>query len=274
MYKFQPIRPHKDFLALYKFLTLSFFLIMVSATESMAQAECEALIPAPSANVSESFKGQIEGQVSGLVSKFAGAEADILGEYRSFSQDNLQNYEDSHRLYVWQRTIYLACAKPELNIDLNKLLELYLTDPEATVFDQSRRDALDPVNAIWRSSPPIPIPQRGFDNFCPCIAIFDSPYDDLLVGKPDSRLAIRNDCSGNSSLLSTRDAGQRIKNPNFSDIPNSPLPGSGVTVTSSYTYERQEYAYMVLKPGQVGYIGGDPADYPGEAKIEPIVCGN
>lgn len=129
------------------------------------------------------------------------------------------------------------------------------------------------ITAVWRASPPVPMPQRGFDNSCPCVAIFQSP-DELLIEKPSGYVAVRNDCGKNSSVLGIRDAGQRIENPNFSAIPSLPSLGSGPNVTSSHIYERQEYAYILLEPGQVGYVDVNPTDYSAKVVFGPFFCGS
>lgn len=111
-----------------KALTIILVVYLLAGSLS-AQQSCDALAPTPSQDVSESFKGEIEGELKGVIGKIAGGALDIDGEYSRIESDTLYKYGDSHRVYVWQRIIYLACVSPDIDIDLNKLLELYLIGP-------------------------------------------------------------------------------------------------------------------------------------------------
>lgn len=104
-------------------------LVFFRTSIAVADNHCEPLKPTEEGIVSEEFKGKIEGELKGLASRIAGAGASISGEYKRFEESRLQELPDSQRLYVWQRTLYLACVDPESGIDLNRLLELYLIDP-------------------------------------------------------------------------------------------------------------------------------------------------
>ena len=117
-----------------KALAASLFLLLFLAASfqsnrALADNHCEPLSPTEAGVVSEKFKGDIEGELKGLASRIAGAGASISGEYERFEENRLTDFPDSHRLYVWQRTLYLACVDSESGIDINKLLELYLIDP-------------------------------------------------------------------------------------------------------------------------------------------------
>jgi hypothetical protein len=90
------------------------------------------LAPTNAQSVTEDFKGRAEGKIQGILSRLAGANASIDGEYRKLITDELKNYPEAEKLYVWQRIIYLACISPEVKIDLNRLFALYLRGPHRT----------------------------------------------------------------------------------------------------------------------------------------------
>lgn len=101
----------------------SFFLVLLSAWNVEAENKCDPLAPSNGQDVSETFKGKIEGEVKGLVSRLAGGSADINGEYNKLITDKLKYYPQADKIYVWQRIVYLACVSPDTKIDLNRLLE-------------------------------------------------------------------------------------------------------------------------------------------------------
>ena len=95
----------------------------------LAQDECAGLTPKGGAEVTETFKGSIEGEVKGIVSKLAGGSASIEGEYLRLESDTLKDYPEANKVFVWQSIIYLACIRPDSGLDLTKLFELYLVGP-------------------------------------------------------------------------------------------------------------------------------------------------
>ena len=101
--------------------------IAALASGALADDRCDPLKPDSAANVTDSFKGKVEGDIKGVVSKFVGASADIAGEFEHLQEDTLKDYPDANKLYVWQRIIYLACV--DSNVDVNHLFELYLNGP-------------------------------------------------------------------------------------------------------------------------------------------------
>lgn len=113
--------------------------LLLSATHVGAEDDCSALAPSNAENIEETFKGKIEGEIKGLIGRLAGAKADIEGEYRRLREDTLSQYNDNQRLYVWQRTIYLVCIKPDLGIDINTLLQMYMSGPPDKQSDNSQR---------------------------------------------------------------------------------------------------------------------------------------
>lgn len=121
--------------------------LLLSLVPSNADEDCSALAPTNSEKIDETFKGQIEGEISGLIGRLAGAEANIEGEYKRLKEDTLNQYDDHHRLYVWQRTLYLVCIKPELGIDINTLLQMYLAGPP----DKQSQNS-DRLKKLYRSA--------------------------------------------------------------------------------------------------------------------------
>ena len=115
-------------------VTLAFVALVVipSAVLPARADKCDALEPTNAQGIDEEFKGKIDGEIKGLLGRIAGGAASIEGEYKKIETDELQNYPDSNRLYVWQRIIYLACVSPDLNININDLFKLYLSPPATT----------------------------------------------------------------------------------------------------------------------------------------------
>jgi hypothetical protein len=115
------------------FVPLSFCFTAVTGTtfarEPEAVAMCKALAPSDTQDVSESFKGKVEGKLDGLISRLAGGVAAIEGEYSKLAKDTLKDYPESHKLYVWQKLIYLACVNNSAIIDINELAKAYLVGP-------------------------------------------------------------------------------------------------------------------------------------------------
>lgn len=111
----------------YRRYIITVVLLGLASTRAYARSQCEALAPTATKEVSESFKGQIEGKISEIVGRMAGSQVDLNGEYQSFVRDTLKEYPDSNRLFVWERIIYLSCIKG--GIDINRLSELYLIGP-------------------------------------------------------------------------------------------------------------------------------------------------
>lgn len=108
---------------------LSTAVLVSFATPSLAQDECAGLTPKGGEEITESFKGSIEGEVEGIVSKLAGGSASIEGEYLRLETDTLKDYPEANKVFVWQSIIYLACVRPDAGIDINRLFEMYLNGP-------------------------------------------------------------------------------------------------------------------------------------------------
>lgn len=103
--------------------------IIFVATPILAQEECAGLTPKGGEEITESFKGSIEGEVEGIVAKLAGGSASIEGEYLRLETDTLKDYPEANKVFVWQSIIYLACVRPDAGIDINRLFEMWLTGP-------------------------------------------------------------------------------------------------------------------------------------------------
>jgi hypothetical protein len=112
-------------------VTLAFAALVVILSASLpAKADrCDALAPTNAQDVDEQFKGKLDGEINGRLSSLIGGSASIEGLYRNVETDQLRNYPDSNKLYVWQRIIYLVCINPDLKIDINDLLKLYFSPP-------------------------------------------------------------------------------------------------------------------------------------------------
>ena len=108
---------------------LTIILICTVGSGAYAQSGCEGLAPSNAQDIEESFKGTIEGSISGLIGRLTGANASLSGEYKALYKDTLVGYPESHKLYVWQRIIYLACIQPERSIDIDRLFQSYLSGP-------------------------------------------------------------------------------------------------------------------------------------------------
>lgn len=94
-----------------------------------AAEKCKGLLPTGAQDISESFKGKVEGRLGGLLGKLTGGVAGLEGEYEKITKDTLKDFPESHKLYVWQELIYLACLDNKSGIDLNELLKAYLVGP-------------------------------------------------------------------------------------------------------------------------------------------------
>ncbi len=114
------------FVTCMRFLTIISFVLFYSKA-SLANEACDALKPTNAQDVEESFKGKIQGQIEGWVSKLAGAAANLEGEYKKLSKDVLKDYDQNDKLYILQRVLYLVCIEPNGNIDANRLLELFIS---------------------------------------------------------------------------------------------------------------------------------------------------
>jgi hypothetical protein len=111
-----------------KLLAAVALLLVLVALPAKAD-KCDALTPTNAQDIDESFRGKLDGEIKGLLGRLAGGSASLDGAYRKIETDELKNYSDSGRLYVWQRIMYLACVSPDLKIDINELFRLYLAGP-------------------------------------------------------------------------------------------------------------------------------------------------
>jgi len=124
--------------------------------------KCDPLVPTTAQNVDDDFKGRMEGELKGIISRLAGGAASIDGEYRRIATDELNNYPDSDKLYVWQRIIYLACVSPDLKIDMNELLRLYFTRPSSS--SSAGQSPTTVAGACPPGTVPTPHPAVGIEN--------------------------------------------------------------------------------------------------------------
>jgi hypothetical protein len=114
-------------------LTIATALIFLTGFPVHADDKCDALKPTNAQDVDENFKGEIDGEIKGIISRLAGGAAAIKGEYRKLETDKLKDYPDSNKLYVWERILYMACVSPEMKIDINTLFQLYMRGlPDST----------------------------------------------------------------------------------------------------------------------------------------------
>ncbi len=124
-------------------ITLAILILaVILPSSSIADDPCKALEPSKSQDIEEVFKGKMEGEISGLIGRLTGANADIEGEYKKFNKDTLKDYDNNHKLYVWERTLYLICIKPEIKIDINELLNLYMNGPSANLHGAGREEGI------------------------------------------------------------------------------------------------------------------------------------
>jgi hypothetical protein len=106
------------------------FLLCLAVFPVSADDRCDALKPTNAQDVDEAFKGKIEGEIKGVLSHLVGGAANIEGEYKQLITDQFKNYPQSDKLYVWQRILYLVCINPDIKIDINELLKVYITPPQ------------------------------------------------------------------------------------------------------------------------------------------------
>ncbi len=92
------------------------------ASASAADEHCKPLEPQDAKDLDETFKGEINGKVDGVIGRLVGAEASAEGEYRRIVNDTLKEYPDSAKLYALNRIIYLACVNGGINVE--RLYEL------------------------------------------------------------------------------------------------------------------------------------------------------
>lgn len=111
--------------------------IIQAASASDRVAVCKGLEPTQQKDISESFKGKVEGKLGGLLGKLSGGVAGLEGEFKKVEADTLKGYPESHKLYVWQKIIYLACLDKSSGVDINDLAKAYLIGPG--VIDLSAR---------------------------------------------------------------------------------------------------------------------------------------
>ena len=103
--------------------------VVCFSTSTFANEECAPLEPKGGENVSDKFTGIIEGEIEGIVSRIAGGAASIEGEYERLVQDTLHEYPRADNIIAWQTLIYLICVRPDSQIDLTELFEMYLNGP-------------------------------------------------------------------------------------------------------------------------------------------------
>ena len=95
------------------------------------KTECAALEPTDDNNINTSVRGDIDGALEGLVGRLAGGSINLEGAYSNYVRDNLYDHPNRDKAYAWQRLLYLACLRPDSNIDLNHLLELMIIGPQS-----------------------------------------------------------------------------------------------------------------------------------------------
>jgi hypothetical protein len=110
-------------------VALGVIMFSAGAYADARTARCKALAPTPTQNIRESFKGEIEGKLEGIVSNFIGGVAGLKGEYTKIVEDSLKGRPENEKIYFWQRLIYFACINPESGVDINDLAKAYLTGP-------------------------------------------------------------------------------------------------------------------------------------------------
>lgn len=128
-------------------LIIAIFLLCFATFPVSAEDKCDALKPTNAQDVDEAFKGKMEGEIKGVLSRLAGGAASIDGEYTKLTTDELKNYPESNKLYVWQRIIYLVCINPDTKIDVNELLKLYMNPPRKAS-ERTPDDVIDRLSLL------------------------------------------------------------------------------------------------------------------------------
>ena len=103
-------------------LKVCFVTFLIIPLKSFA-VDCEPL--KPSKPIDEKTKTEISGELSGIFSKLVNGEAEYINE--SIKEDILPKYKNADQLFMWERSIYLACEMVsdktlELDSDDRKLI--------------------------------------------------------------------------------------------------------------------------------------------------------
>lgn len=112
-------------------LLITFIAFWLASQSAMARdliQECAALEPTDDNNISTSVRGDIDGSLEGWIGRLTGASVNLEGEYKKYARDNLHDHPDRVKAYAFQRMLYFACLRPEINVDFEKLMELLINN--------------------------------------------------------------------------------------------------------------------------------------------------
>lgn len=100
--------------------------------------DCKPLEPAADDTVSREFQGKIDGEVSGLMSRLGGVNAQIDGAYKEITRaPDLSALSRGEQLYIWEKLIFLKCellsesrmSDTEKSREFNDLFEMMTIGP-------------------------------------------------------------------------------------------------------------------------------------------------
>jgi len=220
---------------------------ILSASPPAKADKCDALAPTNAQNVDEQFNGKLEGEIKGMLSHLAGGAASIEGLYRKVETDQLMNYPDSNKLYVWQRIIYLTCIDPDQKFDINDLLKLYLAPPPTVT------GSICPAGMI-----PAPHSAAGIENDHSAIG---SEYSDTQGGIYNFCSVVNNEASATTSQSNEGKAKTVYRLPKFDP--------SGNPCRAFVSKEQLSYNTIIGRPGF------NPLELPaGTCVAEQIVTNN
>ena len=100
--------------------------------------DCKPLEPSADDTVSREFQGKIDGEVSGLISRLGGVNAEIDGAYKEITRaPDLSTLSRGEQLYIWEKLIFLKCellsesrlSDSEKSAEFDNLLDKMLIGP-------------------------------------------------------------------------------------------------------------------------------------------------
>lgn len=133
--------------------------------------DCKPLEPSADDTVSREFQGRVEGEVSGLMSRLGGVNAEIDGAYKEIIRaPDLSTLSRGEQLYIWEKLIFLKCellsesrlSDAEKSSEFDSLLDKMIIGPAQEEAKLECKFPKNPLADLYPGNEEVPSPLAGF----------------------------------------------------------------------------------------------------------------